>query len=423
MSKPDERQIHVIGGGTVFHVRPHLAVSAVAYGGTARRIAALCEASNDRRDRSVQLHLTRMAASGAGALETNADVGALLERLVAAPETGVIFLPVALCDFEGNVMNEGTPTPSGKDQPRVRSRDGAISLGLHPADKLIAGVRRARKDIFLVGFKTTAGATADEQYLAGLTLLKSASCNLVFANDVHTRRNVVVAPELARYGDTTDREAALQELVAMALARSELSFTRTTVVDGVLVPWSAAEVPATLRAVVEHCIARGAYLPFRDVTVGHFAYRDRDGSLVSSRRRRNFNRIEDRDLVRVEFRGDAMIAHGARPSAGTRSQHAVLSHHDRYDCIVHFHCPQRDGSLVPVRSQREFECGSHECGRNTSDGIREFGALGAVMLDRHGPNVVFRSDGDPRDVIAFIEANFDLARRSDGFAAVDRAAE
>jgi hypothetical protein len=88
----------------------------------------------------------------------------------------------------------------------------------------------------------------------------------------------------------------------------------------------------------------------------------------------------------------------------------VLRAHPEYDCIVHFHCPQRRGSRVPVRSQREFECGSHECGRNTSDGMESFGSRAAVMLDRHGPNVIFRSDDDPRAVIEFIEANFDLTR-------------
>jgi hypothetical protein len=35
-----------------------------------------------------------------------------------------------------------------------------------------------------------------------------------------------------------------------------------------------------------------------------------------------------------------------------------------------------------VRSQRPFECGSHQCGRNTSDGLREIeDGIWAVMLD------------------------------------------
>ncbi len=407
--------VHIIGGGTVFHVRPHLALSAVAYGGTARRIAELCRSHHDdNRSQRVELHLTRMANAGEGTLETPDDVATLLDALVAAPETGIVFMPLALCDYRGAIVENGAPTASGKREPRLRTRDGDASMHLVPAEKLIARVRATRKDIFLVGFKTTAGATRDEQYEAGLRLLKQTHCNLVFANDVHTRRHVIVTPELARYGESLDRDAALAELVSMAFARSGLSFTRTTLVEGALVSWGDARVPTALHTVVDHCVARGAYSPFDDVTVGHFAVRVGESTLLSSRRRRNFNRTLDRDLVRVELAGESLVAHGARPSAGTRSQFAVLRAHPDFDCIVHFHCPQRDGSLVPRRSQREFECGSHECGTNTADGIARFGNLAAVMLDRHGPNVVFRSSDDPRTVIEFIEANFDLAARSDG---------
>jgi hypothetical protein len=67
-----------------------------------------------------------------------------------------------------------------------------------------------------------------------------------------------------------------------------------------------------------------------------------------------------------------------------------------------------------VRAQRPYECGSHECGQNTSDGLGDFGGIKAVMLDRHGPNVVFHRGVDPAIVIDFIERNFDLVARTDG---------
>lgn len=41
-------------------------------------------------------------------------------------------------------------------------------------------------------------------------------------------------------------------------------------------------------------------------------------------------------------------------------------------------------------------------------------SIRAVMLDQHGPNVVFNSGVDPNDVIDFIEKNFDLTRSTDG---------
>lgn len=65
-------------------------------------------------------------------------------------------------------------------------------------------------------------------------------------------------------------------------------------------------------------------------------------------------------------------------------------------------------------SQREYECGSHECGRNTSRGLARFGALSAVHLDQHGPNIVFNHAIDPAEVIRFIEANFDLSAKTGG---------
>jgi len=91
---------------------------------------------------------------------------------------------------------------------------------------------------------------------------------------------------------------------------------------------------------------------------------------------------------------------------------------------VHFHCPLRPGVTdIPVRSQREVECGSHQCGQNTSSGLKAFtvgGSKGsyqikAVMLDQHGPNIVFNKDTPPEYIIDFIERNFDLTQKTGGY--------
>jgi hypothetical protein len=414
---------YIIGGGTIFHVRPHLALCAPAYGKTALSLQAIL--GKYLPDDKKLLRLTRMAG-GNPDLETNADVSRLIDEIIADPSTGIVFMSAALCDFEGSILEEtngppGAPldrvTLSGKNQPRLKTKEGVQRMTLQPADKLIGRIRKERKDIFLVGFKTTTGATSQEQYEAGLTLLKKTSCNLVLANDLHTRLNMVVAPELARYHEAYDRFATVKGLVEMAVKRSQLHFTRTTLKDGVLIPWDSASVPPSLKTVVDHCIQRGAYKPFNGVTVGHFAYRDRSiGSvLYSSRRKQNYNLPHGTDLVRVEFQGEQVIAYGAKPSAGTRSQWAVLQSNPDYDCIIHFHCPARLGSAVIVRPQHDYECGSHECGENTKAGIRRYecGALAAVMLDRHGPNIIFHRDVDPQRIIDFIEDNFDLTKRSD----------
>lgn len=400
---------HVIGGGTVFHVRPHLALAAPAYGTLARHIAGLLrEAGQD-----VRLHLTKMA-DAKSALETNADVARLVDAIVRDPTSKILFLTAALVDFEGHVGES-----SGKTASRLRTVDGEHTMKLVPAEKIVARVRRERKDLFLVACKTTAGASADEQYLAGLRLLKTASANLVLANDVHTRLSMVVTPEQARHHETTDRAAAVRGLVAMALSRSRDRFTRSTVVPGDPVPWSSTLVPPSLRAVVDHCIRRNAYKPFLGATVGHFAVRLDDRRILTSRRKTDFNRLPEVGLVLVETDpndADRVIAHGSRPSVGGQSQRILFRDHPGLDCIVHFHCPLREGACdVPVRPQWAHECGSHECGENTSRGLAPIaGGIHAVMLDRHGPNIVFHRSTDPKLVIDFIEARFDLAARTDG---------
>jgi hypothetical protein len=115
---------------------------------------------------------------------------------------------------------------------------------------------------------------------------------------------------------------------------------------------------------------------------------------------------------------DSVIAYGSKPSVGGRSQRIVFHDHSDHDCVVHFHCPVKPASEVPQVSQRESECGSHECGRNTSRGLRRFGILSAVYLQEHGPNIVFHRSIDPQEVINFIEQNFDLSEKTGGYVSI-----
>ncbi len=432
------KQVHVIGGGTVSHIRGHLALCAPAYGKTARKLAGLAKKYFTQMD--VRLHLSKIAAGGANEFgtnfETNDDLKKLLDDVVKSPETKVIFMNAAVCDFDGS-FGDGD---SGKHQPRVSTSDGVRALTLTPAEKLLPAIRRNRKDIFLVAFKETTGATEDEQYLAALNLCKAASANLVLANDIVTRNNIIVTPEEARYcsGMGYTRDEVLEELVEMAWHRSHLTFTRSTVVDGQPVPWSSEDVPGSLRTVVNYCIQRGAYKPFRGVTTGHFACKLNENTFLTSIRKTDFNQIESTGLVKIVTDGpDSVLAYGMKPSVGGQSQRIVFSEHPEYDCIVHFHCPLKEGGRnvdsIPIVSQREFECGSHECGQNTSNGLAEFvlpssltnivsgnrglgpdNRISVVYLDNHGPNIVFNRNINPQLVIDFIEENFDLSRKTGG---------
>lgn len=430
------RTFYIITGGTFSDIAPHLALSARAFGKVGRTLLPLMRdaiARVGQADMRVVLVQTRMAIGGyersqeeqmlldeAGVhdLITNADVEALLRHLVAREDTRGIILTAALTDFDTTAIrvNDAESPAPGRARPRLRSRD-AVTLTLAGAPKLLPLVRHARRDIFLVGCKTTAGATPDEQYLAALSLLKGASCNLVLANDIRTGHHAVVTPEQARYHEGSDRNAALAGLAEMIVLRSQLHFTRTTVVPGDAVPWNSSLIPDALRTVVDHCIRAGAYKPFEGKTVGHFAVRGPHGTILTSRRKTNFNELSTVGMVQIEPIGtDEIIAYGSKPSVGGQSQRIIFAEHPEVDCIVHMHCPLLPGSQIPVREQRPYECGSHECGQNTSDGLGSFGRVKAVMLDKHGPNIVFSRDTEPAEVIRFIEANVDLKGRTDELA-------
>jgi hypothetical protein len=416
------KNIEIIGGGTVSHVRNHLALTAPAYGNTARAIFDYrYQMYGSDGEHDVHLHLTKMANAGQGNLETNEDVSKLVDELIANPETKVIFFNPALVDYTGQVEiyddKVGTcTTPSGKYETRLKTSEGERTLFLRPAAKILGKIRKTRKDIFLVAFKTTCGATEDEQFLTGLHLLKTNSCNLVLANDTKTRVNMIITPEQARYSVTTNRAKVINELVTMTMARSTNTFTRSTVVSGPTIPWDMENVPHALKAVVEHCIAKGAYKPFNGATVGHFAFKVNDKTFITSKRKVNFNQLKDVGMVMcTTANGDnEVIAYGAKPSVGGQSQRIIFREHPETDCIVHFHCPPKPTAYLSVREQKLFECGSHQCGSNTSDGLREAApGIKCVYLDNHGPNIVFNHETNPKEIIEFIDKNFDLSRSTD----------
>lgn len=435
------RKFYIVTGGTFSDISPHFSVCARAFGTVGEQLQGHLRkafaAEGPANLTSVHVVPTRMARgsrpvddtlrglfnrAGVGDLVTPRDVGDVLNVLIADPDTRGIILPVAMVDFEPvELHQEGLPmggrsTDIGLHRPRLNSRDGNVTVTFRPTEKVIGRVRETRKDIFAVGFKTTSGATPDEQYFAGLRLLKENSLNLVLANDIRRGRNMVITPEQARYHEGVDRDASLRGLAEMIALRSRGHFTRATVVPGDAVPWASDAIAPVLRAVVDHCIARGAYKPFNGVTVGHFAARGiSPQEILTSRRKTDFNKLLEIGLVRVESTGvDNVVAYGAKPSVGGMSQRMIFADHPDVDCIFHAHVPLRPGSKVPVASQRENECGSHECGANTSRNLRDMGdGIKAVMLDQHGPNVVFPRDIDPAKVIAFIEANFDLSGRTD----------
>jgi len=436
----EQKIVHVIGGGTRFYIDSHLYLGSKALGNTARQLADMCRNSH-RDEMEVKLHLTAMAEPiiktpeenmdpppymGSGyernKLDTNEDLTKLVKELIADPATKIIFFNAAVVDFDAKHTGLTKGWPVGKHAGRLSTKDSfgkpiPYDLQLTPSEKIVQLVRKERKDIFLVAFKQTSGAEPQEQYRQGLNMLKASSANLVLANDSETRVNMIIVPEEATYSVTTNRRTALQELVHMAYMRAGGHFTKSTVVPGDPVPWSSELVPNALREVVDHCIARGAYKPVRGATAGHFAVKIKDGEFLTSRRKTDFNNLNEVGLVKVEATGPhSIVAHGSKPSVGGISQQAIFRDHPGFDCIAHAHCEKKPGSKVPSVSQRPHECGSHECGENTSKGLRAFGEdILAVDLENHGFNVVFKKTTDPRQVIEFLEANFELNHKTGGY--------
>lgn len=424
------KNIHIFGGGTMAHITNHFSVCAPAYGNTAKQLKELVTARFGNTS-NVFLELTKMAG---GRYETNEDIKNRIEALKTDFNTKIIFFNCALVDFEPYFSSETYHKMIKDNGSRVRNSSEfgkyadrldtknmlRFQVYFQPTDKIISNIRTGRKDIFLVGFKTTCGATKQEMYEKGLALCKGSSVNLVLVNDTKTHWNQIITPEEAVYHETDNRYDVLKNLVDMTFYRSQLTFTQSTVVDGKPVSWNDSRIPDSIRTVVNYCIENKAYKPFgeKKSTAGHFAIKLSDNEFLSSIRKTNLNDIDKIGMVYVKTDGpDTVVAFGAKPSVGGQSQRIVFRDHVGYDCIVHFHSglkkDHRDN--IPIVSQRENECGSHSCGKATSTGLQQFGNLKCVMLDNHGPNIVFNQSINPQEVIDFINVNFDLSKKTGGY--------
>ena len=309
-SIPENKRIAIIGGGTNTYISNHLALSAPAYGTTAKHLyQKFLNHSDNKMD--VELCLTKMADPSQDYLDTPEDVEALVDELIADPDTRVIIFNVAMVDYKPTYLQEWLTEDKtlgedvnifGKYRRRISTTGTpVIDLELKPYDKIINKIRKERKDILLVGFKTTCGSTKEEQFHKGLKLCKDSSANIVFVNDVDKNRinnlnnllkekenlesilplqhsisinlstiekeiqalqnNGLVTPEESSYWYNT-RDEALDALVQMVLDRSHLHFTRSTVVDSETISWDSELIPESFRTIFNYLKDAGAYKPF-----------------------------------------------------------------------------------------------------------------------------------------------------------------
>lgn len=307
---PSKKRIAIIGGGTNTYISNHLALSAPAYGTTAEKLALKFDIHPENK-MEVDLYLTKMASRGTSDIDTPEDVEVLVEKLIADPDTRVIIFNVAMVDYKPTSLftlennsydafdTHEITDKFGKYVRRLNtSKLSEVCLELSVQNKIINKIRKERKDILLVGFKTTCGDTKEEQFQKGLKLCKDASANIVFVNDVDKNRinnlnnllkekenlesilplqhsisinlstiekeiqalqnNGLVTPEESSYWYNT-RDEALDALVQMVLDRSHLHFTRSTVVDSETVSWDSELIPETFKTIFDFVRGAGAY--------------------------------------------------------------------------------------------------------------------------------------------------------------------
>lgn len=184
----------VIGGGTFNTVACHLSLAAPAFGTTARQLEKLLQ---KKTDIEVVLTLTKMADYNSNII-SNDDLQNYVNELLKDLTIKVIIFNAAVCDFSMD-----NPT----DQQRLSSANNYNVVLNGITKKILQEIKIIRPDIFVVGFKTTAGATESSQIQLGEKSLISNNADLVLANDTVYKRNILISNNDTIHGS---REMLLQ---------------------------------------------------------------------------------------------------------------------------------------------------------------------------------------------------------------------
>lgn len=444
------KKIFILCGGTVNHVTPHFALSAPAYGTVGEHIYKELKRQIYKdvlyKEYEIVLMPTTMAldiegcsqnyynhldSAGLKKLETNNDVSKFIDYLIEQKDTRCIIMAAALCDFEPSCIikteqNDQAQFDFGKDQKRLSS-DSGYRLEIKPSEKILPKIRQQRKDIFVVSFKTTAGVGRDETYKTGLLSLKKNSSNLVFANDIQDKINMVITPEEFPYESQT-REEAIKMLSEITLKRLNLTFEDKTIVQDNVRAFpeellNENAIPVNWYEVMNYLFENNAFKPLPETgkTSGHFGCKvvGKPYERITSERKINHNDSFERGMIPVySYKDGKLIVGGAKPSVGEKTQELIYQElGDKIHSIIHFHCPLIDDNniVIPQREQLPYECGSKECALNTSLGMIEVEpGIYAVHLKNHGPNIAFHKDVFFNDVIRFIKKYWNLNDKTGG---------
>lgn len=225
------KNIYIITGGTMVHVTPHFSICAPAYGKVGGELYCNLHSNSMSDKYNIYLIKTKMAGINSddtiehlkylnvkSIIETNDDLERLVEILSQKSETKSIIMAAAICDFQPEELigyEDETPlkiTSFGKDKKRLHKAH-SLELKLEPSKKIVDIIKKNNPKIFLVTFKTTASSTKEILIKKALFNLKRSSSNLVFANDIQHKINLIVTEE-NEVLSAENRESALEIFTA-----------------------------------------------------------------------------------------------------------------------------------------------------------------------------------------------------------------
>jgi phosphopantothenoylcysteine synthetase/decarboxylase len=167
--KSSNKSIKIVAGGTVEHIASHLSLSSIAYGTVGKQLFSFCCDEDAANKMDVHLLLTKMADHRSN-IETVEDLSKLIDDFVKDKKVKIVFWAPAVLDFKikeffPNKEGRSIAHKRGKYSPRFDS-DTIIEMKLgYNYEKLLHKIRETRKDIFLVSFKQTCGASEEEMYV------------------------------------------------------------------------------------------------------------------------------------------------------------------------------------------------------------------------------------------------------------------
>lgn len=201
---PPIQKCVIFGGGTFNHIACHLSLAAPAFGATAKKTASMFEAMQTGME--CELVLTKMADPTSD-LVTTEDVARYVDQLLINPCVKMIVMNSAICDFE-------IENPS--DQARLSSQVDYPVVLKGIKTKIIATIKEKRPDIVVCGFKTTHGDTRQEQIDKATASMQVSNLDLVLANDLQTRSNILVSRSTVYYDD---RDSLLRRMLRIAVSK------------------------------------------------------------------------------------------------------------------------------------------------------------------------------------------------------------